>query len=242
MAMGPPPALGRSHRLTCCCTGSPSGRLLVEFAPAGGSSTGVSAQMLDLKVERVGLVLAVETDFVAGPEEADVEVVTGVDVVLSAVVDGDHDVVAGAAEDDVVGVTAGHGVVAAVADHGVLTVAAEEVVVTGVAADDVVTVAPVDVVVAGRAADHVVAVAGVDDVVAVGADDVVVLVGTVDEGRAVLAGRVEPGVAGRTAVTEPADGVGRTAVEQRQADKETGRGCGQGQTAHLVSVHLVVCL
>src|SRR5919106_1692011 len=125
--MGPPPALERSHRLTCCCTGSPSGRLFVEFAPAGGFSTGVSDQMLRLKFERFGLVLAVTPDFVAGPEEADVEVVTGVDVVLSAVVDGDHDVVAGTTEDHVVVVTAGHGVVAAVADHGVFTVATVEV-------------------------------------------------------------------------------------------------------------------
>src|SRR5918992_3296170 len=230
-----PEGLHGGGAVPCTGTAPPTSLLVgVPAAPAGGclssspqreaSSTGVSDQMLDLKVERFGLVLAVETDFVAGPEEADVEVVTGVDVVLSAVVDGDHDVVAGTAEDDVVVVAAIHGVVAAVADHGVLTVAAEEVVVTGVAPDDVVTVATVDVVVAGRATDHVVAVAGVDDVVTVGADDVIVLVGAVEEGRAVLAGRVQPGVAGRTAVTEPTDGVGRTAVEQAQTDEEAGRG------------------
>src|SRR5918992_1288505 len=169
-----PEGLHGGGAVPCTGTAPPTSLLVgVPAAPAGGclssspqreaSSTGVSDQMLDLKVERFGLVLAVETDFVAGPDEADVEVVTGVDVVLSAVVDGDHDVVAGTAEDDVV------------------------------------------------------AVAGVDDVVAVGTDDVVVLVGAVNEGRAVLAGRVEPGAAGRTAVAETADGVGRPTVEQGQA-------------------------
>src|SRR5918992_526661 len=165
-----PEGLHGGGAVPCTGTAPPTSLLVgVPAAPAGGclssspqreaSSTGVSGQMLVLEVERFGLVLAVETNFVAGPEEADVEVVTGVDVVL-----------------------------------------------------------------AGRAADHVVAVAGVDDVVAVGADDVVVLVGAVEEGRAVLAGRVQPGVAGRTAVTEPTDGVGRTAVEQAQTDEEAGRG------------------
>src|SRR5688572_18984503 len=232
---GPSPALGRPSRSLL------SGRQPRREAACRGRLSGRRSTGCQM-VTCFGLVLAVATDFVAGPEEADVEVVTGVDVVLSTVVDGDHDVVTGTAELDVVVVATVNGVVAAVADHGVLTVATEQVVVAGVATDHVVPVATVDVVVTSRAADHVVAVTGVDDVVPVGTDDVVVVVRAVDERRAVLAGSVEPGVAGRTAVTESADGVGRATVEQSQADEEAGGGGGEGQATHLVSVHLVVCL
>jgi hypothetical protein len=106
------------------------------------------------KVEWFGSVLALTTDVVAGSEEADVEVVTGVDVVLGVVVAGDDDVIAGIPVDDVVVETAGHGVLAAVTDRGVHTGAAVEIVVTGIAPDGVVPVATGDGVVTGRAADQ----------------------------------------------------------------------------------------
>ena len=55
--------------------------------------------------------------------------------------------------------------------------------------------------------DTIIGSDGDDTIDAVGADDGVGVVGAVDEGRAVLAGRVEPGVGGRFAVAQPPDGV-----------------------------------
>ena len=101
-------------------------------------------------------------------------------------------------------------------------------------------VPPLMVSLPAAAADDVVAAAAVDGVVAVGADDRVVAVGAVEEGRAVLAGRVQPGVAGRPAVAEPADGVGRAAVEEGEADDEAGRRGGEGQTARLLTQRIDV--
>src|SRR4029079_10241332 len=85
----------------------------------------------------LGLVLAVG-ELVTGSEEADVEVVAGVDLVNLVVVGRDHDIVAAAADEEVVAGAAGHGVIAAVTDHRVAAGAAVEVVVAGVAPDGVV--------------------------------------------------------------------------------------------------------
>src|SRR5204863_7627027 len=90
----------------------------------------------------------------------------------------------------------------------------------------VVSGAAVDRVVPGRAADRVVAATAVDGVVAVAADDRVVVAGAVQDGRAGLPRRVQPGVAGRPAVAQAADGMGGTGVEERQTDHEAEGGGG----------------
>src|SRR5205823_4216834 len=87
-----------------------------------------------------------------------------------------------------------------------------------------------DPVVAGPAADDVVALAAVDDVVAVAADHGVVAVGAVEQRRAVLERGVEPGVAGRTAVAETADGMGGAPIDEGETSEEPGGGGGDGQS------------
>src|SRR2546423_2320015 len=111
------------------CAGTAPSLVLHGAAPAGGCPV------------TFGLVLAVG-DLVAGPEEADVEVVATVALVndvgvaltnvlvvgAEVVVSRDHHVVTGTADEEVNAVgAAGHGVVAAVAHDSVTASAAVEV-------------------------------------------------------------------------------------------------------------------
>src|SRR5581483_3110675 len=181
----------------------------------GGPPTGINGRS----------VLAVG-QLVATPGEAVVEVVAAVHLHVAAAV-VDHHVVAGTAVEVGRRHRAGdlEGVVAAVTDQGdAVDVVGRQVVVAGVAPHDGVAAFHADRVVAGRTADEVVAAPAVDRVVTVAADDRVVALRAVEDGGAVLAGRVEPGVAGRLAVTQPADGVSTAGVEQGEAHEEGAAG------------------
>ena len=120
-AEGPPPAPGRPLRSQ-----------VVYRQPRRGTARRVrpSGRLLDRRCRirclevswPYGSVLAV-SELVAGAEEADVEVVAGLDLVLAVVVGRDHDVVTAAADEDVEVPPAGPGVDTVVGDGGNDTVA-----------------------------------------------------------------------------------------------------------------------